>query len=226
MKNGRSLSILACLIVLQGCGTVFDRDRPSSNSVYDAVDQLNLTANKATPAKTSDMPAEGIRLHSETYAADDQNSEKITSLPSAESDDARFDLDLQAVPIETAARSILGDILGTAYMVDARVQGTVTLASARPVPRKALIASFEAALQSVGAALVKNQDGFRVIPINEAAGQGALSAIGSDQPGYGVTILPLSFVSVDTIQKLLEGFSTQPGMIRAVPARNLSLIHI
>ena len=216
--------MFVCLLALQGCGTLFDRDTPSSNSVYDAVDRINLKANKSSAATTTVSPSEGVRLHAETYAADDTSTEKSLPTPSTNSDDARFDLDLQAVPIETAARSILGDILGAPYMVDSRVQGNVTLASARPVPRKSLIASFEAALQSVGAALVKDQDGYRIIPMSEAAGQSALTTVGSDQPGYGVTILPLAFVSVDTIQKLLEGFSTQPGMIRPIPARNMLII--
>lgn len=216
--------MMACLLPLQGCGTLFDRDTPSSNSVYDAVGRIDLKARKSSPSPANEGLGEGVRVHAETYGAEDTGAESKSPIAPPKSEGERFDLDLQSVPIETAARSILGDIVGAPYMVDSRIQGTVTLASARPLPRKSLIASFEAALQSVGAALVKDQDGYRIIPMSEAAGQSALTAAGSDQPGYGVTIFPLTFVSVDTIQKLLEGFSTQPGMVRAVPARNILII--
>ena len=50
--------------------------------------------------------------------------------------------------------------------------GAVTLASGRPVPRKALIAAFEASLQAIGAALVKDQESYRIIPLGDAIGQG------------------------------------------------------
>ncbi|MFM8607218.1 MAG: hypothetical protein ACKOBC_04550, partial [Hyphomicrobiales bacterium] len=143
MRHVRLLPAVACLVALQGCGTLFDRDTPTSNSVYDAVNRLNLKVSKTSPAPTNEGLGEGVRVHAETYGADDTGIESKKSAPTANGEEARFDIDLQAVPIETAARSILGDIVGAPYMVDSRVQGTVTLASARPVPRKSLIASFE-----------------------------------------------------------------------------------
>ena len=226
MSNNRLLPILACVLALQGCGTVFDRETTSTNNIYDAVDGINLTAKPSTRTPTSDAPNGGVRLHADLYPAEEEmaGQSRMPPTPAANDTDPRYDIDLQNAPIETAARSLLGDVLGVSYTIDARVQGTVTLSSGRPVPRSALIASFEAALQSVGAALVKDQDGYRIIPLSEAAAQGALSTVGSDQPGYGVTILPLSFVSVDTMQKLLEGFSAQPGMIRPIANRNLLVI--
>src|SRR5690242_936034 len=50
-----------------------------------------------------------------------------------------FELNFENAPVATVAKVILGDILGTGYTIDARVQGTITLASGRPVPKSDLL---------------------------------------------------------------------------------------
>lgn len=219
--------VLAAFFVISGCSTLYDGGSPSKSSVYDAVNNLDLAAKKSAPTGEGGGIEGGIRLHSETYLAADDLGETSGGAPkvtNADSDEARFDIDMQATPIEAAARSILGDVLKSPYTVDPRVQGTVTLASGRPVPRKSLIAAFEASLQAIGAALVKDQDGYRIIPLGEATGQGGVVSAGSNEPGFGVTVLPLMYVSADTMQRLLDGFASRPGMVRTLPTRNLLVI--
>ena len=46
-----------------------------------------------------------------------------------------FELSFENAPVTTVAKVILGDILGLGYTIDPRVQGTITLASGRPVPK-------------------------------------------------------------------------------------------
>ena len=40
-------------------------------------------------------------------------------------------------------------------------------------------------------------------------------------PGYGVTVVPLRYVPVQTVMKLLDTFAVKPGAIRADTTRNL-----
>ena len=49
------------------------------------------------------------------------------------------------------------------------------------------------------------------------------AAAGSDsaEPGFGLTVIPLEFVSGTTLTKLLEGFATRPGAIRPEPSGSL-----
>ena len=47
---------------------------------------------------------------------------------------------------------------------------------------------------------------------------------GHPDPGYGVSVLPLRYVSGGALVKLLDSFATRPGMVRADPGRNLLLI--
>jgi general secretion pathway protein D len=119
---------------------------------------------------------------------------------------------------------VLGDILGLGYMVDPRVQGTVTLSSGRPVSKGDLLFVLESALRLSGAALVRDKGGYIILPGADAAGSGTVDAVARTEPGYGITVIPLQHVSAPTVIKLLDSFALKPGTVRAEPARNLVLI--
>src|SRR3984885_10007251 len=136
-----------------------------------------------------------------------------------------FDLNFENTPVATVAKVVLGDILGTGYTIDPRVQGTVSLASGRPVPKADLLFVLENALRLSGVVLVKDVQGYRLIPLGDAVGAGNLdSAEARAEPGYGISVVPLRYVSAATLIKLLDSFATKPGTVRADTTRNLLLI--
>jgi general secretion pathway protein D len=115
--------------------------------------------------------------------------------------------------------------LGTGYIIDPRVQGTISLASVRPVPKSDLLFVLENALRPNGIALVKDTAGYRLVPSADAVGAGNIdSAAARAEPGYGVSVVPLQHISAQTLLKLLDSFATKPGTVRADTARNLLLI--
>ena len=59
--------------------------------------------------------------------------------------------------MSTVAKVILGDIMGMGYTIDPRIQGTVSLASGRPVPRGDLLFVLENALRVSNVVLVKGR---------------------------------------------------------------------
>jgi len=83
-----------------------------------------------------------------------------------------YDLNFENVPVAILARVILGDILGLNYTINPRVQGTVTLASGRPVPKSDLLFLLENALRLSNIALVRDVSGYRLMPVSEAVGTG------------------------------------------------------
>jgi general secretion pathway protein D len=83
-----------------------------------------------------------------------------------------YDLNFENVPLATLAKVILGDILGVGYTIDPRVQGTVSLASGRPVPKSDILFVLENALRLSNVALVRDVLGYRLLPIGEAIGTG------------------------------------------------------
>ncbi|MGY4432186.1 general secretion pathway protein D [Bradyrhizobium sp. F1.13.1] len=136
-----------------------------------------------------------------------------------------YDLNFESTPIATVAKVVLGDILNTGYVIDPRVQGTVSLVSVRPVAKSDIVFVLESALRLSGVVLVREGAGYRLTPLGDAVGAGRVdSAAASPEPGYGVSVVPLQYVSAQTVLKLMDSFATKPGSVRADTTRNLLLV--
>ena len=136
-------------------------------------------------------------------------------------------LNFEDTPVAAVAKVILGDYLGAGYVIDPRVQGTISLSSVRPVPKSQLLFILESALRTTNAVLVHDAAGYRIVPADDAIGSGGVDRADTHhtpEPGYGVSVVPLQHVSVQTITKLLESFATKPGSIRADSSKNLMLV--
>lgn len=136
-----------------------------------------------------------------------------------------YDLNFESAPVATVAKVVLGDIMQTGYTIDPRVQGTVSLVSVRPVAKPDIVFVLENALRISGVALIRDTVGYRLIPVGDAIGAGHVdSGITGSEPGYGVSVVPLQYVSAQTLLKLMDSFATRPGVVRADGTRNLLLI--
>src|ERR1700704_3835981 len=136
-----------------------------------------------------------------------------------------FDLNFENTPVATVAKVILGDIMGTGYTIDSRVQGTISLVSVKPVPKSDIVFVLETALRLSGVVLVRDTAGYRLTPIGDAVGSGRVDSVAaSPEPGYGVSVVPLQYVSAQTVLKLMDSFATKAGMVRADATRNILLI--
>ena len=136
-----------------------------------------------------------------------------------------FELNFENTPVATVAKVVLGDILQTGYTIDPRVQGTVSLVSVRPVAKSDIVFVLKSALRLGGIVLVRDASGYRLTPLGDAVGGGRVDAAASSpEPGYGVSVVPLQYVSAQTLLKLMDSFATKAGMVRADTTRNLLLI--
>jgi general secretion pathway protein D len=133
------------------------------------------------------------------------------------------EMNFDGADVQTVAKTLLGDILQLNFVVDPRVQGNVTLASAGPISRKDVLPAFESVLRMQNAAIVRTGDLVKVVPMAEASGSGAIS-VGTGEPGFGVSLVPLRYTSASTVAKTAESFLSRPGAIRVVQSRNLLLI--
>ncbi len=134
-----------------------------------------------------------------------------------------IEINFDSADIQTVARILLADTLGLNFTIDPRVQGTITILSSRPIARKDVLPVFENVLRMSNAAVVQQGSLVRIVPLPEATGSGAVT-VGSGQPGYGVTIVPLRYTSAAALLKAADNFLGRPGAIRADTTRNLLLI--
>src|SRR5207244_13492994 len=161
------------------------------------------------PRQTQDPGASGIKQQSASrpaiYLSDGTRPQGAALAESDGSGASGYDLNFENAPVATVAKVILGDVLGVGYTIDPRVQGTVTLASVRPIPKADALYVLENALRMSGVALVRDRGGYRLLPSAEA-GPGGVDRNVSTEAGQGISVVPLRYVSAQNVFKLLDAF--------------------
>jgi general secretion pathway protein D len=219
--------------LLAACNTiagVAERDDVQEPDVFDKVRSIDLLPRSPTQIQQTQLST-GRRAKPIIYSAgpaadaagDTPQPTSAQSSPAAASGDG-FELNFDNSPVASVAKVVLGDILGVGYVIDPRVQGNVSLSSARPVPKSDIIFALENALRISGVALVRDNTAYRLMPQADAVGAAATDTADRMEPGYGVTVVPLQYVSALTVVKLIDSFAAKPGMVRADAGRNLVLI--
>ncbi|OAF07431.1 type II secretion system secretin GspD [Bradyrhizobium neotropicale] len=214
-------------VLLGSCntvGSIADADSNKDPDVFDKVRSIDLL-----PRYPNQLPqrqlSTGPKAKTAIYAADPgDDTPTATSTQAATTSADRIELNFDNSPIASVAKIVLGDILGVGYVIDPRVQGNISLSSGRPIPKTDVVFALENTLRLAGVALVRDDTGYRLMPQTDAVGVGMADAADRMTPGYGVTIVPLQYVSAQTVIKLVDSFATKQGMIRADTSRNLILI--
>ncbi len=199
-----------------------DPKDPRAQDIADKVRSLDLQ-----PRQPADAGASGIaqtRSSKPAIYLSDGATPQGGAL--AERDDgggSGYDLNFENAPVTTVAKVILGDVLNLGYTIDPRVQGTVTLASVRPVPKAEALYVLENALRMSGVALVRDRTGYRLLPAPEA-GPGGVDRSLNAAAGQGITVVPLRYVSAQNIFKLLDAFGVKAQTMRPDSARNTLIV--
>ena len=235
---------VALFCVVAGCNTIENRlDATLPPNQFDSISNANLRARPTSDANANDRSRQtGGQTGSMTqasgpwiYHGEERESPVADSRirgagdrlasndPGAAVRAYGVELNFENADIQAVAKSVLGDVLGLNYLIDPRVQGTVTLASVGPISRKDVLAVFESALRTANAAVVRDGNILKIVPLSETSGSGTV-AVGTGEPGYGVAVVPLRYISAVTMAKLAENFLSRSGALRADAAGNLIMI--
>ncbi|MGJ4993870.1 type II secretion system secretin GspD [Bradyrhizobium sp. HKCCYLS3077] len=223
----RHASLLAIAVSLASCNMATlnsQASAPADVDVTDKVRSLDILPRDNTPVASIQSRPEAERATARTYQGTMvQEVAEARPLPAA--DGKGYDLNFENTPIAAVAKVVIGDILGVGYSIDPRVQGSVSLVSARPVPKSDILFVLESALRLSGVVLVREGGGYKLTPLGDAIGGGRVDGeAGRAEPGYGVSVVPLQYVGAQTILKLMDSFATRAGSVRADSTRNLLLI--
>jgi general secretion pathway protein D len=215
---GTAATLAACGVISSGPerpGDVFDKVR--------GMDLLPRFPQPGEPVATGGGP-KPASYYGETGSSSGTAAVVAPAQRSTAVGGEAYELNFENTPVTTVAKVVLGDIMGLGYTIDPRVQGTVSLASGRPVPKSDILFVLENALRVSNVVMLRDARGYRLVPAAEAIGSGPVDSAGNPEPGYGVSVVPLQHVSAPTVLKLLDSFATKPGMVRADPARNMILV--
>ncbi len=132
-----------------------------------------------------------------------------------------FNFDNQ--PVQAAVKAILGDVLHANYSISPNVKGTVTFATSQPVTEAEVLPILQMLLSWTGNALVQQNGGYMVVPVEQAAPGNLVPGLGAVSPeaGYAAQLFPLHYVSAEAMQKLLKPFADPKAFLLVDPMRNL-----
>lgn len=118
--------------------------------------------------------------------------------------------------IREIVKNLLGDLLGLNYIIDPRVQGTITIRTAQPIPRSGVIPLLETVLRGSNASLVQDGAYWRVLPSAEAV-RGYAKPVLADEAlqarivrGTAVVVYPVKFVGAKELMRVIEPFARDP----------------
>ncbi len=138
--------------------------------------------------------------------------------------DGNVVLNLASVPLQQAAKTVLGDMIGVNYVVDPRVDGVISVQTTRPVSKAEALEMFQTALKPIGAVLVQNRGTYQISPADQAAT--GVIATGNGPPdsavaGNGIRVVSLKFVSATEVARVLEPMVPKGAIVQADDARNI-----
>lgn len=214
--------LLGACIVTADQSIEADPKDPRAQDIADKIRSLDLQPRQATDTGASGI-AQTKSSKPAIYLSDGTTPQGGTLAERDDGGGSGYDLNFENAPVATVAKVVLGDVLNVGYTIDPRVQGTVTLASVRPVPKADALYVLENALRMSGVALVRDRTGYRLLPAPEA-GPGGVDRSVNAAAGQGVTVVPLRYVSAQNIFKLLDAFGVKASTMRPDNARNTLIV--
>ena len=134
-----------------------------------------------------------------------------------------FTVNLVDAPITNASKHILGDILGLSYIIDPRVNGTVTLQTTNPVSKNDIIDIFETTLALNNAGLIKRGGQYQILPLQDAIQSSpsiSVPSVTPKGPGVKVQVIELRHISANEMATILQPISREGSILRVDSERN------
>lgn len=192
----------------------------SKNSESAVVDVATVESNSKSSAG-SDKPKAEIYRGSGSFI--NKNPKSRSQKSYGQGDDVS--LMFQDAPITEVATTILGDLMGMAYVLDERVTGTVSLKTGRPIPRSALVAVMEGILKANNAVLLDNDGIFHIVPSSENLSSVVSPSFSLDSDkGYQIIVVPLRYIAADEMKNILASIQGAEAKIQTDARRNLILV--
>jgi len=217
------LSFAAALLV--GCATV-PAPEVRRDAVLDGTHQVVAGDGSHAGVAAEPLGAEGtpqavIRRGTGTMINRSAAAAPQPSLSNAASGNATFNFEGESV--HAVVKAILGDFLGQNYVIAPGVQGTVTLATPRPVSSAQALNLLEMVLGWNNARMVFSAGRYNIVAADQAlAGTVAPStAPAANARGFEVRVVPLQFISATEMKKVLEPYARPNAIVNVDSGRNV-----
>ncbi len=128
--------------------------------------------------------------------------------------------------LQAVVKVILGDMLGQNYVIAPGVQGTVTLATPKPVSPASALSLLEMVLGWNNARMLYSDGRYNIVPADQAVAGNIVPRTGSaaSARGFESRVVPLRYISAEEMKKVLEPYARPNAIIATDPARNVITI--
>ena len=137
-------------------------------------------------------------------------------------------LNFEQASLPEFLRVVFESILNENYLLDPSVNGSVTLHTTRPVTQDTVLPIVEAVLEQNGAALIRDEGMFKVLPLGDAASSSGAPAVGrypsSKRKGYGIQVVPLQHVAASELEDILGPFVPEGSSLSIDTTRNVLIL--
>lgn len=211
---------LCSLVILAGCQSIDAESQPDSVFAGGVFNDLQARNPAGYTDESSTGPARRARNRSTQNYGPDRGLSPVGSSDTASA--GQYSMNFQNADIKDVVRAVLNDALNVNYSIVGDVSGPVTISSAKPVSREALLSTLETSLSSFGFSLTKSGGEYRVASAGVSGG--TVDVGRRTRAGFGVSVVPLSFVSPSTMVELLSGFVAQADGLRINTSGNSVIV--
>ncbi|MFA5984572.1 MAG: type II secretion system secretin GspD [Methylococcaceae bacterium] len=133
-----------------------------------------------------------------------------------------YSLNFDDADLGEVAKVILSDILKQNYVLSPKVGGKVTLQTTQALTKEELLPTLEMLLQMNNAALIKDDQLYRIEPSSEATYSSDFST--NSKLGFQVRVIPVKNVSVENIVDVLKPLLQERTVLNIDKTRNLLIV--
>jgi general secretion pathway protein D len=218
------------LALLAGCATPAKKEGKRNGDILTAETILK----PAPPLKTDDTIS-GISVSPDVKSnrpppkpeIDLGTGKFVNPQPAARtpSGEGQVTFNFENQPVQAVVKAILGDMLQENYTIAPNVGGNVTYSTSRPIRREDALPVLEMLLSWTGNALVREGGRYTVMQSKDAIPGKLTPRLGaSQQPGYGLRIFPLKYISASETAKLLKPYAKADAFVQIDPNRSLLVL--
>ncbi|MEG2804214.1 type II secretion system secretin GspD [Stenotrophomonas sp.] len=221
----RYFCLSLALALLAGCATVpapeVRRNADVAGSPQGAAGGSPGDAVQVQPLDNEGAPQAIIRRGTGTMINRTAAAAAAPSLSQAGNGTATFNFEGESV--HAVVKAILGDMLGQNYVIAPGVQGTVTLATPKPVSSAQALNLLEMVLGWNNARMVYSGGRYNIVAADQAlAGTVAPStAPAANARGFEVRVVPLQYISATEMKKVLEPYARPNAIVNVDSGRNV-----
>ena len=232
-SNLATLVLSAGLVVLAGCATApvptvqRNAHAPRPAAPAGTTDAATGTRTTALPTTATPADAGGPRPQIRRGSGQVINRAAASAPPpnlGASSGAATFNFEGES--LQAVVKAILGDMLGQNYVIAPGVQGTVTLATPKPVSPAQAMSLLEQVLSWNNARMVYADGRYNIVAADAALAGTVAPRTGAPAlaRGFEARVVPLRYISAEEMKKVLTPYARPNAIVSTDNARNVITI--